>query len=328
LRGCGVRYGFAFNGKERDNETYGEGNAYDFGSRIYDSRLGKMFKPDPFGFAYPGTTPYSGMGGNPITNTDVDGKLIIFVNGFGPTRHGMPQTKLYKNWDVQMSMNIAATLKDDKAIYFNGSSRGVTGALSLLTIKKFGEDPLFTTAAKRFDLGAQAVKGEMAEIIKESLMAQRQSNPNAKINLVGHSMGVAYSAGVIQGLLDATDENGKHLFSESDFGEIWLLAGYQSGDIDKLPNVGEVYVRAHDNDGIAGNKPIPGFEDNFLSTYWKTESKLMEGSDAHGAETFGEYFTKTGNKMPTDVLKPTPKAKTPSSPSKPKSYPKKTPRML
>lgn len=36
----------------------------------------------------------------------------------------------------------------------------------------------------------------------------------------------------------------------------------------------------------------------------------------------------TGNKMPTDVLKPTPKAKTPSSPSKPKSYPKKTPRML
>jgi hypothetical protein len=34
-------YCFGFNGMEQDNEVQGQGNAYDFGARIYDSRLGR-----------------------------------------------------------------------------------------------------------------------------------------------------------------------------------------------------------------------------------------------------------------------------------------------
>jgi hypothetical protein len=37
----GNRYRFGFNGQEQDNEVSGEGNSYDFGARIYDSRLGR-----------------------------------------------------------------------------------------------------------------------------------------------------------------------------------------------------------------------------------------------------------------------------------------------
>ncbi len=36
----GEKYRFGFNGKENDNEIQGDGNSYDFGARIYDSRLG------------------------------------------------------------------------------------------------------------------------------------------------------------------------------------------------------------------------------------------------------------------------------------------------
>jgi len=36
-------YRFSFNSKEKDDETYGGGYAYDFGARIYDSRLGRWF---------------------------------------------------------------------------------------------------------------------------------------------------------------------------------------------------------------------------------------------------------------------------------------------
>jgi RHS repeat-associated protein len=40
-------YRFRFNGKENDSETYGDGNALDFGARIYDSRLGRWMSLDP-----------------------------------------------------------------------------------------------------------------------------------------------------------------------------------------------------------------------------------------------------------------------------------------
>jgi len=39
-------YVFGFNGKEKNDETYGTGNELDFGARIYDSRLGRWFATD------------------------------------------------------------------------------------------------------------------------------------------------------------------------------------------------------------------------------------------------------------------------------------------
>jgi RHS repeat-associated protein len=44
---------FGFNGKEMDNETYGDGNVYDYGFRIYNPRLGKSLSVDPLTNSYP-----------------------------------------------------------------------------------------------------------------------------------------------------------------------------------------------------------------------------------------------------------------------------------
>jgi RHS repeat-associated protein len=65
------RYGF--NGKEKDNEDYGEGNGYDYGSRVYNSRLGKFLSVDPLTAFYPYYTPYQFAGNSPIANVDLDG---------------------------------------------------------------------------------------------------------------------------------------------------------------------------------------------------------------------------------------------------------------
>lgn len=80
------RYGFA--GKERDNDVYGAGNAYDFGSRIYDPRLGRWFSVDAKMNKYPGISPYNYSANNPIVNADVDGqdyilKIFFDENGKG-----------------------------------------------------------------------------------------------------------------------------------------------------------------------------------------------------------------------------------------------------
>ena len=52
-----IRYQFGFNGQLKDNEIYGEGNAYDYGFRIYNPRLGRFLSIDPLFKTYPWYTP-------------------------------------------------------------------------------------------------------------------------------------------------------------------------------------------------------------------------------------------------------------------------------
>lgn len=67
-------YRFSFNGQEKDGDTYSEGNAYDFGARIYDSRLGRWMSMDPLQKKYPFNSPYSFCANNPIVYVDYDGR--------------------------------------------------------------------------------------------------------------------------------------------------------------------------------------------------------------------------------------------------------------
>ncbi|MDP2176228.1 MAG: RHS repeat-associated core domain-containing protein [Bacteroidota bacterium] len=69
----GKRYRYGFNGKEKDNETYGEGNAYDFGARIYDSRLGRFLSSDPKEMEYPWQSTFAYFKNCPISTIDFEG---------------------------------------------------------------------------------------------------------------------------------------------------------------------------------------------------------------------------------------------------------------
>jgi RHS repeat-associated protein len=71
------RYSFTFNGKEKDNETYGEGNAYDFGARVYDARLGKWMSVDPLAKKYASESNYIFCSNNPIFYIDKLGEVKI-----------------------------------------------------------------------------------------------------------------------------------------------------------------------------------------------------------------------------------------------------------
>jgi RHS repeat-associated protein len=74
-------YRFAFNGKEQDNEVSGSGNSYDFGARIYDSRLGKFLSVDPDYSLYCWQSPYVFAAASPITFIDQDGRGPIIIIG-------------------------------------------------------------------------------------------------------------------------------------------------------------------------------------------------------------------------------------------------------
>ena len=66
-----ARYRFGFNGKEKDDEISGDGNAIDFGARIYEGRLGKWLSLDPLVGLYPGLCPYNFALNNPSTLIDI-----------------------------------------------------------------------------------------------------------------------------------------------------------------------------------------------------------------------------------------------------------------
>jgi RHS repeat-associated protein len=66
-------YRFGFNGQEKDNEIKGIGNHLDFGERGYGTREARFPSPDPLARQFPGQSPYSFAGNNPIWNIDKKG---------------------------------------------------------------------------------------------------------------------------------------------------------------------------------------------------------------------------------------------------------------
>ena len=69
------RYGF--NGKMKDNEVEGEGDVYDFGARMYDSRLGRFMSCDPMEKKFAWMSPYAAFADDPINLADEDGNEPI-----------------------------------------------------------------------------------------------------------------------------------------------------------------------------------------------------------------------------------------------------------
>jgi RHS repeat-associated protein len=67
-------YRFGFNGMEKDDEMKGSGNSYDFGARIYDSRLGRWLSLDPQMAKYSYLSPYNFVSNSPISMVDPDGR--------------------------------------------------------------------------------------------------------------------------------------------------------------------------------------------------------------------------------------------------------------
>jgi RHS repeat-associated protein len=71
----GYRYGF--NSMEKDNEINVNGGDYDFGARIYDSRLGRWLSLDQLMTDYPDLSPYNFAGNCPLLFVDIDGNKFI-----------------------------------------------------------------------------------------------------------------------------------------------------------------------------------------------------------------------------------------------------------
>src|ERR1017187_7174382 len=75
-------YRYGFNGKEKQDELHGNsGDAYDYGKRNFDARLGRFMSIDPISKKYPQLTPYQFASNTPIQAIDLDGKEKVIIIG-------------------------------------------------------------------------------------------------------------------------------------------------------------------------------------------------------------------------------------------------------
>jgi RHS repeat-associated protein len=80
--GLAGRYRYGFGGKEKLDELHGNsGDAYDYGARIYDARLGRWMSVDPLFAKYPFQSPYAFVGNSPILHQEFGGKDYgVYIN--------------------------------------------------------------------------------------------------------------------------------------------------------------------------------------------------------------------------------------------------------
>jgi RHS repeat-associated protein len=146
---------FGFNGKEKVDEVYGEANAYDFGARIYDPRIGRWLAVDPEARRYTSMSPYHFSGNNPIIYVDYDGKLF----GKFKAKTAEAWFKLTGKQDV---IRWQSADGDWKVSYRTENSRVIGTSLKM---KNYGKEgiPSFKAEAK-VSFGPQfALKGEVLE---------------------------------------------------------------------------------------------------------------------------------------------------------------------
>jgi RHS repeat-associated protein len=79
--GLADEFRFGFNGMEADDEMKGDGNSYDFGARMLDTKLGRWFSVDPL-HQFEGSQ-YMVSANSPIFTKDIDGRWVPKVENGG-----------------------------------------------------------------------------------------------------------------------------------------------------------------------------------------------------------------------------------------------------
>jgi len=138
------RYRFGFNGMEKDDEVYGDGNSYDYGARIYNSQLGRWLSRDPKESVYPSWSTYNAFMCNPIIIIDPSGEggIVSKVRDIetGKTTALVVTATVFVYSDVkdqQQLHNIAKDIKSNIESNWNNVT-SADGKVSKTTVTKNG----------------------------------------------------------------------------------------------------------------------------------------------------------------------------------------------
>ena len=300
-------YRFGFNGMEMDNEMKGSGNSYDFGARMYDSRLGRWMATDPLSYVYSFSSPYNFASNTPIQAVDPDGRLVVFVNGFmkwhwlrannyetvsggtgkyvsgiGMVYDDVPN-KNYRPYPTYEMSTEGPTYLDEQFNYWGDIDNEFNKALAdYNNVYVDGSDWAASTAKERFDAGLLSGFALVNQIRKENSGIVLESDETIKI--VTHSQGAAHGAGMAWALNYAYERG----LIDNPVEQIYFLAPHQPADITVPEGIFSVqYSRQTDrvsSIGLISSKAVSGGSSfgringvtEFVSIIDKTQSSIFK----------------------------------------------------
>ena len=228
-------YRYGFNGMEQDNEVKGIKNSYDFGARLYDPRVGRWLSRDPLEAKYAGLSPYNFVNNMPIIAVDPDGERIIIVNGYYNTR------------DIAEPLGSSECCKPYWSSNFESSAQSFFSDYSGNT-KWVDGNTIGATASgqENYNAGYEYAKANFATLTEGM-------GEDEVINLVGHSMGAAFSAGMAQYI----QEEGTYKVDN-----IVLLSAHQANEF-SVPDDVDSYQLGYRGDPVVGEYSRAGNVKNF-----------------------------------------------------------------
>jgi len=116
-------YSYAFNDKEKTNEIYGIADAYDYGARMYDPRLGRFMSTDPI--VHSPQSPYNNSYNNPIVFVDPYGEsgvIYLVVSGNTLSKLGKEEAEDIINQANMILHNLIGTAAT--VVLYNSSENG------------------------------------------------------------------------------------------------------------------------------------------------------------------------------------------------------------
>ncbi|NDV58947.1 DUF6443 domain-containing protein [Bacteroides sp. 519] len=266
---------FKYNGKELDRT--GGLNLYDYHARQMDPAIGRFTTVDPLAEKYYSISPYAYCANNPMNSIDIDGRLVIFINGM---HNGTGGTKKYWGKDGAFADAVMNHLKDHNPLYRDGSHGGVGGLFN------DNQNP-----QKRKKYGKEQAKKDAEMIVK--MITDGEGNIKETIKIITHSMGAAYAKGYVSELTQYLIKKGipmSVIEFEADFAP--HQPEYQTAVVNPT------YQFSHSKDKVAGNGKMSG------AIYKDTSSDEDQG---HSIVSFwnqirnlpaGNYTIENGNIVP------------------------------
>jgi RHS repeat-associated protein len=260
-------YRFGFQNQEKDDEIKGEGNSVNYTFRIHDPRLGRWLSKDPLEVKYPELSPYNFVANTPLIAIDPDGRLIIFVNGF---TYGCEPHRPYWTEKGDQFIDAASSYFHDynSKLFLNGESFPLYGA------------------ARRQTMGQEYVRSNL-QIFKDAV-ARGES-----INIVSHSMGAAFSEGMIEELANngITVDKVVH-FSAADASDIKIASNTLGTERIQLTMTGDMTLDDSDPFTAPEARKIPGV-DIFGIVKFDVDKMHPNASVTSRNEWDSHYDTKT-----------------------------------
>ena len=252
---------YKYNGKELDTK---KGlNWYDYGARMYDAAVGRFTTTDPLAEKYYSWSSYAYCMGSPMNAIDIQGKLVIFINGLTFSKKEQGSVNY---WSADFINQVTTQLNDKHVLYRHG------GNSIDWKFRKF--------------VGSLQGSVDAPNLIK--YISDKEGNIKETIKIITHSMGTAYAKGYVESIIKYFQENGYTnalVTLEADFDP------FQAGSLSANSNVytqqfthnktftGDYWFLANEQQkGLKNYYNDKKQGSHMITTFFNDISKLKEGT--------------------------------------------------